>query len=373
MRDLMEAALKGQEADHLEIRIEETEFTHLLYRGRELEEVGRTTGIGGCIRAASRGGWGFVSFNDLKDLRKKVSLACQQARLVGSEKTQLAPADPVLDTVPPFIRKDPRHVSLGQKKALLDRYLDLVWSTPGIQTSSISYGDSYRKVYLATAAGSYISQERVDLTIRVAATARDGGDVQQASISMGSLGDFSLVEHLADEVHALAQRAVDMLKAPRIQGGEYTVVLDPVLAGVFIHEAFGHLSEADHVYENERLRELMKLGRRFGGPHLNVVDGGAIPGLRGSYQYDDEGVPATRTHLIREGVLVGRLHSRETAGRMGEKPTGNARAISHHFPPIVRMTNTFIEPGDVTCQEMIADIKEGVYARNWFGGMTSME
>jgi TldD protein len=117
----------------------------------------------------------------------------------------------------------------------------------------------------------------------------------------------------------------------------------------------------------------MVLGRRFGGRHLNVADGGAIPNLRGSYKYDDEGTPATRTMLIREGELVGRLHSRETSSKMGEKPSGNARAINYRFPPIVRMTNTLIEAGKDNLQDMIADVKKGVYARNWYGGMTSME
>jgi TldD protein len=115
------------------------------------------------------------------------------------------------------------------------------------------------------------------------------------------------------------------------------------------------------------------LGRRFGDKHLNIVDGAAIPGLRGSYKYDDEGVPATRTYLITEGVLTGRLHSRETAAKMGEAPTGNARAIDYKFEPIVRMTNTFIEPRDASFDDLIAGIKEGVYAKNWYGGMTSME
>jgi TldD protein len=142
---------------------------------------------------------------------------------------------------------------------------------------------------------------------------------------------------------------------------------------VFVHEAFGHLSEADHVYENPRLREIMSLGRRFGGAHLNIVDGAAIPTLRGSYKYDDEGIPATRTDLVREGVLVGRLHSRETAAKMGEPLSGNARAISYQFPPIVRMTNTIIEPGEATLEELLAEVKEGVYCKNWYGGMTSME
>jgi TldD protein len=164
-----------------------------------------------------------------------------------------------------------------------------------------------------------------------------------------------------------------LLSAPRIRSGEHWVVLDPVLAGVFVHEAFGHLSEADFTYENERMREIMVLGRRFGGEHLNIIDGAAVPGLRGSYRYDDEGVPATRTHLIKEGVLVGRLHSRETAAKMDESTTGNARALDYRYPPIVRMTNTFIQPQKVSFEEMIGEIKEGVYVKNWYGGTTSME
>ena len=115
------------------------------------------------------------------------------------------------------------------------------------------------------------------------------------------------------------------------------------------------------------------MGRRFGGPHINVVDGAAVAGLRGSYMYDDEGVPAQRTYLLKDGVLQARLHSRETAATMGEVPTGNARAISCHFPPIVRMTNTYIEPGSDSFEDIISDIKDGLYVLNWYGGMTSME
>ncbi len=166
---------------------------------------------------------------------------------------------------------------------------------------------------------------------------------------------------------------MELLSAQPVKGGEYTVILDPKLAGVFAHEAFGHLSEADHVYENQKLREIMILGKRFGRDHLNIVDGAAVPGLRGSFKYDDEGTPAHKTYLIKDGILVGRLHSRETAGKMGETPTGNARAINHLHRPIVRMTNTYIEPGSVSFDDMIADIKLGVYAVDSYGGQTSME
>jgi TldD protein len=197
--------------------------------------------------------------------------------------------------------------------------------------------------------------------------------VQQSGISMGSRGDFEEIKGLHARVKETAERAAALLKAPQARGGEYTVVLDPVLAGVFVHEAFGHLSEADHIYENPQLKEVMVLGREFGGGHLNIIDDATIDNLRGSYAFDDEGVPGQRVHLIREGRLSGRLHSRETAAKMGEKPSGSARAISFRHPPIVRMANTYIEPRDVTFDQMIGDIKEGIYARNWYGGTTSME
>ncbi|MFQ5933628.1 MAG: TldD/PmbA family protein [Dehalococcoidia bacterium] len=373
MRDRLTEALKGHGADYVEIRVEEAEATRILYRGRELEDIGITTSLGGNVRALVDGGWGFVSFNEIDGLKDKVELAVRQARLVGHETSDLAPVEPVVDVVPPDINKDPSNLTLAQKKGLLDEYNGIMWGAKGTQTTNIGYGDGHKKVTFASSEGSYIEQKRVDVTLRLSATAKDGAEVQQAGVSLGSNGDFGVVESLHQEAKEVAERAVELLAAPKVKGGDYTVILDPVLAGVFVHEAFGHLSESDHVYENEKLKEVMVLGRKFGGRHLNIVDGAAMPGLRGSYKYDDEGVAATRSYLIREGELVGRLHSRETAAKMGESATGNARAIDFRFQPIVRMTNTIIEPGSTTLEEMLADIEEGVYACNWYGGMTSME
>jgi len=366
-------ALKGHEADHIEARVAEARTSQIDYRGRDLESIGRTTSVGGCVRALVNGGWGFVSFNDFDGLRDKVALAVKQARFVGKEESRLAPVEPAIETVPCTITEDPATVPLADKKALLDEYNGVIWGNPGIQTSNINYGDGHRKTIFLSSAGSRIEQERTDVMLRVVAVATKNGEVQQAGISTGSRDDFAAVRGLHSKVEDLASKAVAMLSAPKARGGEYTVVLDPVLAGVFVHEAFGHLSEADFVYENDRMREIMTLGKTFGGPHLNIVDTATLPGLRGSYKYDDEGALAEKTYLIREGKLVGRLHSRETAARMNEKPTGNARAITYRHPPIVRMTNTYIEPGSATFDDIIGDIKEGVYARNWYGGTTSME
>ncbi len=365
--------VKQYDADYIEARLEESQTSHITYRGRELESIGKATAIGGSVRALVRGGWGFISFNNFDELPSKVELAVKQARYVGNEVSQLAAVEPLVDIAPGEIDKNPVAIPLAKKKELLDEYNDIIWQTPRLQTSIIGYGDSHKKVIFLSSSGSYIEQERADITLRLAAVATEDSEVQQVGVSMGSRGDFSAIQGLHQAVERVAQQAVALLSAPLVKGGEYTVVLDPVLAGVFVHEAFGHLSESDFVYENDRLREVMVLGRTFGSNELNIVDTAAVPGLRGSYKYDDEGVPATKTYLIREGKLVGRLHSRETAGKMKEKPTGNARAVNYRYPPIVRMTNTYIEPGLVSFEDIIGDIKEGVYAKNWYGGTTSME
>ena len=365
--------LKRYHADYIEAHLEESQSGNITYRGRKLESIGRRTAIGGNVCALVKGGWGFVSFNNLDDLPGRIEQAVKQARFVGNEESRLARGEPAVDRALSQLNKNPLDIPLLAKKQLLEEYNDIISGTPGIKTSVVGYGDGRKKTIFINSLGSYIQQERTDITLRLTAIAAAGNEVQQSGLSLGSCGDISAIQGLHSQVEQLAQRAVALLTAPQVKGGEYTVVLDPILAGVFVHEAFGHLSEADFIYENDQMRQIMTLGKEFGSPRLNIVDGAAVPGLRGSYKYDDEGVPATKTYLIREGKLVGRLHSRETAAKMNEEPTGNARAINYHYPPIVRMTNTYIEPGVTSFADLIADIKEGVYAKNWYGGTTSME
>ena len=373
MREQFTDILSKCNADYVEIRFEQNQTTQISYRGGKLEEISRTCSSGGNIRALVKGGWGFACFNSGDKLDDYVELAVKQAKLACGEGFTLPSKEPIMDIVEVPVKDNAADTPLVKKKQLFDEYNDIMLTSPQIQDSRIGYQDVNRKVIFANSEGSYIEQDKPDLTLRVTAIARRNGEIQQAGLSLGSVGDFSAIENLHDEVKEVAKRAAALLHAPQAKGGEYTVILDPIIAGVFAHEAFGHLSEADFVYQNEPLRQVMVLGKRFGGKHLNIVDDATIPGLRGSYRYDDEGTPASKTYLIHEGILVGRLHSRETAARMGEKPTGNARAINYLFPPIVRMTNTFIEPGGTSFEEMLGEIKDGVYVRDWYGGTTSLE
>jgi TldD protein len=321
MRDLTADALKGHDADYIEIRFEESQATSIVYRGERLEEISRARSSGGNVRALVRGSWGFVSFNHLDGLKAKVALAVEEARLAGKELFKLFPMEPVVDAVVPRLKHDATTIPLATKKELLDSYDDIMLSSPKIQSTRINYRDVKRRTTFATSEGTYIEQAKTDLSARLTAIARDGNEIQQAGLSLGSNGEFSAAEGLDEKVRERARRAAALLSAPQVKGGEYTVILDPILAGVFAHEAFGHLSESDHVYQNENLRQIMVLGKRFGGKHLNIIDDPSMPDLRGSYEYDDEGTPARKSYLIREGVLEGRIHSRETAAKMGETAT----------------------------------------------------
>ncbi|MBE9177453.1 TldD/PmbA family protein [Oculatella sp. LEGE 06141] len=363
------------QVDYLAIRLEEAEGTDVLLRGNKVETLSEGISVGGQVRACHKGGWGFASFNRLSTLTERIEEAIAAARLVGDEETLLAPVSPVQDTREVLLTgTNPRHVSLSRKKDLCSHYAEILRSVDSrITTISVRYGDSAQRILLATSEGTLLEQAWVDMEMRFAATARNGETVQTGRETTGSRKAYEDLENLDEQVRSAARRGVEALALPPVKGNTYTVVIDPVLTGLFVHEAFGHLSEADMAYENPDLLEVMTLGRRFGPGDLQILDGAAPEGHRGSYFYDDEGVPATTTQLIKDGVLVGRLHSRETAGKLGETATGNARCLNYHYPPIVRMTNTWIEPGKTPVADLFQDIKEGVYARNWLGGMTNGE
>ena len=361
--------------DYLAIRLEESEGTDILLRGGKVETLSEGLSLGGQIRACHRGGWGFASFNDLAGLSERIEGAIAAARLVGNDETCLASVEPIQTTYQlAMTGRSPRQISLPHKKDLCTHYAQILQGVDNhIATTSVRYNDVTQHILLVTSEGTQIDQSWSDMEIRLAATARNGETVQTGRETNGSRKAFEDLENLDNQVRSAAQRAVAALALPPVKGNTYEVVIDPILTGLFVHEAFGHLSEADMAYENPDLLEVMTLGRRFGPESLQIFDGAAVAGHRGSYKYDDEGSPAQTTQLIQDGVLVGRLHSRETAGKLGEQPTGNARCLSYHHPPLVRMTNTWIARGDTPTQDLFADIKEGVYARNWLGGMTNGE
>lgn len=376
MKDSLTDALRASHADYTEIRVERTWSSAVSFRGRRLETATASEDQGGFVRALSRGhGWGIAAFTSLDQLREMVARADQLSRAVRLERPiELAEVPPQQADVVPDLDGDVRGVPLSEKKRLIEAYNGAMLAVDGRVVDTVaSYHDEVTEYWYVNSEGTVLHEVRPEVTLSGTAVARSDGVIEKGLESIGRRRGWRGAQDATEGFRKAAERAVALLDAPRVAGGTYPVILDPELAGVFIHEAFGHLSEADFVYENPQAREMMTLGRRFGKPVLNVGDNGAAKGLRGTLPFDDEGTPTQDTALIREGVLVGRLHSRETAAAMGERPTGNARAISFRHPPIVRMTNTYIAGGRGTFDDLIKDVKVGVYACSAFGGQTVLE
>lgn len=378
MKDRLATAVKQSRADYTEIRVERTWSSAVAFRGRRLETATVSEDQGGFVRVLNKGyGWGIASFTSLDELPAMVARAHELSRAIRlDEPIRLAETKPQVADALLDLDGDVRGVPLAEKKKLLDTYNSaMLGVSNSIVDTQASFRDEVSEVWFANSEGTALYQLRPEVVISGTAIGRRNGNIEKGLESIGLRKGWNSVQGFQDRFRVVAQRAVDLLDAPRVRGAAYPVILDNELAGVFIHEAFGHLSEADFVYENPQAREMMTLGRRFGKPVLNAGDNGAASGLRGTLPYDDEGTPTQDTPLIRDGILVGRLHSRETAAKLGERPTGNARAISFRHPPIVRMTNTYIAPGpkNVGFKELIRDIKLGVYACGAFGGQTMLE
>jgi TldD protein len=363
------------DADYGEIHYEILYQTRIIYSNNNIEEVQTSKTSSGNVRALIRGGWGFSSFNEI-DFDKSIRAASRNARLVSAnkldKKTNLILAGPVKAELKTDYQISPETLSLKEKNELAGNYNNIL-KHPAIASTRVIYADWKVEKYFANTVGSAISQTRVFTGVSYSAMSKDGSNVQQAFESVGQYGGMEIVLNREERVEEIKKRAIDLLKAEKVESGIYTVLLDPNLAGVFAHEAFGHLSESDFLYENPRMKSVMVLGKRFGPDILNIVDDGSIPGLAGYTPYDDEGIKGGRTFLIRNGLLEARLHSRETACRMNEKTTGNARAVSPAYQPIVRMTNTYIDKGNESFENLLSSIDDGIYAIDYLGGMTNLE
>ena len=373
MKQFLENALKNADVDYIEIRIEETEASFVYYSGRELERIGTDLIYGGNIRACHKGGWGFISFNSLDKIQEKVDLCIRQSKLVKRDATQLAPVKKIVEKIKTNFDIDPRSISLAEKKDLCQKYNTMILKHPKIQSSTVVYRDLIKRKHYLNSADTCIDQELVHTGIYVGAIAKDGTNMQRSSKSLANYHGYENVVNYENNVEKVIKTAVDLLSAEKIDAGIYTVILDPQMTGLFAHEAFGHFSEADNLYENEELKKKMILGKVFGNDSLTIIDDGTLKELNGFIAYDDEGVKSKKNYLIKEGKLVGRLHSRETAAKMGETISGNARAVSYHHAPIVRMTNTYIDNGKHDFQEILASVDKGIYVKGNLAGMTDCE
>lgn len=271
------------------------------------------------------------------------------------------------------IKNYPPGVEIGKKISLVE---DANRAAKGVSARvrqvSVIYSDSVQNVCIATSDGTIAEEERVYTLALVQVIAAEGDVLQTGYEPVGGLSGFELFdEHPLDDIAArTARRAVEMLKAPKAPGGRMPVVISAEAGGTMIHEAVGHGLEADlaqqglSVYSN-------KLGQRIASPLITIVDDPTLPNKRGSFRFDDEGVPSQRTVLVEKGILKAYMHDRLTAMREGVSSTGNGRRQSYKHRPIPRMSNTFIAPGDGDPEKILRSVEKGFFVKKMGGGQVN--
>ena len=258
----------------------------------------------------------------------------------------------------------------GAKRDILAEASEAAFSySPLITQTRGTCADSIQDVAIFNSEGLKAFDRRVRSRFITEAVAGDGREKQSGRLSPGGSEGFELFERLdiRELSKSAAKTAVTMLKASPCPSGKMTVVIDNGFGGVIFHEACGHGLEATAVAKNASVFA-GRLGEKIASEVVTAVDDGTIPNAWGSLNVDDEGTPCRRNVLIENGILKGYLVDKLNGRRMGMEPTGSSRRQSYMFAPTSRMTNTFIEAGKSTPEEIIADTEFGLYARQMGGG-----
>ncbi len=374
--------LKGEEGVlYADARYLERETESITVRNEEVAGLSRAETRGYGIRVLFQGSWGFAASNDLSE--EGVAATARRALEIAkaSFRTQREPVR--LDDTPPqrgTYRSpweiDPFGVALDEKLELLFAAVRILRKDKRIAKAEAEMRlFRTRKLFLSTE-GAEIEQEIVEAGAGIEATAVEGREVQRRSFPTSFGGDYAARGYefirslgLVENAERIREEAVALLSADPCPAGEFDLILASDQLALQVHESCGHPTELDRVlgteisYAGGSFLTLDKLGKyRYGSDIVNIVADATIPDSIGSFGYDDEGVPAQRSFLIQEGILVGYLTSRETAPAIGRRSNGCMRAESWNNIPLIRMVNINLEPvpDGPTLDELIADTKHGI-------------
>jgi TldD protein len=352
-------------------RIVEGSSTSIILDNGKIEEISKNFTQGAGVRALCGGSWGYTAVEGEIDLRKGVEAASKLAFSMNAntprEDIELAAVNsPEIKNLPE-ISIDPRDVAIEEKVDLL-KGIEANAKIKGVHSTKVSYLESEFKIEYRSSDGLECTYELLNVGFSVSAVASENGMYQAGRESRFGYG-YELFEK--ENVMELANRAgntaVELLKAKSPKGGEMPVVLDQELAGVFAHEAVGHASEADLVLEGDSILE-NRIGEQIASPLITIIDDPTLHEF-GYYPFDAEGAQSKRTEIIKDGIFSSYLHSRETAAKLGGTP-GNSRAQGYSMP-VVRMSNTFIDNRDAKFEEMLEEVRDGMYLIGSRGGQVN--
>jgi TldD protein len=360
-----------QDIKFYDCRIVEGSSTSIILDNGKIEEISKNFTRGAGVRALCGGSWGYTTVEGEIDLKQGVEAASKLAFSMNSntpkEAIELAVVSPPEIENLPEIKIDPRNIPIEEKVDLL-KDIETNVRVKGVNSTKVMYLESEFKIQYRSSDGLDCEYELLNVGFAASAVASENGVYQAGRESRFGYG-YELFEK--ENVMELAGRAgntaVELLKAKTPKGGEMPVLLDQELAGVFAHEAVGHASEADLVLEGDSILE-NRIGEQIASPIVTIIDDPTLHEF-GYYPFDAEGVQSRRTEIVKNGIFNSYLHSRETAAKLGGIP-GNCRAQGYSMP-VVRMSNTFIDNGDSKFEEMLEEIRDGMYLIGSRGGQVN--
>lgn len=378
--ELAELALTRVRAagvEYADIRLLDTTTRTIHGEDRRIAQIRETSDRGFGIRVLHRGAWGFAasSILSLEEIPRVADLAVEIAKGSASlaiEKVRLAPEPVHRDRVVTACRLDPFAVPLEEQTSLLLNTMEAIQRQPGVVRSHASlWTQRDRKLFVSTE-GSHLDFSLLAIQGDCTATAVHDGRFASRSFNTPHLRmGYELIRE-ADFVREgvrIAEQAVEKVRAPVVEGGRYDLVLDPEHLSLTMHESCGHPSELDRAlgyeanYAGTSFLTPDKRGTyRYGSTHVNLVADNTESDTLAATGYDDDGVSCQKWDIVREGIFVGYCTNREVAPKIKEERSrGSNRADGWGSVPIVRIANIGLESGTATLDDLLADVKRGIY------------
>ena len=359
-------AKTSPKVDYVDIRAGMGENTSIMMKDSEVDEINTGMSLGVRLRVLNHGAWGFAYTTDLSKIDEITETAIKVSESLKGD-VELYPTDITKDKVISDVKIPFKDISIDEKKEVMKEASDAA-NIEKVNSTTASYGDSVTDELFMNSDGSVVQVNTSRVRMALNASATDGEIIQFGYKSLGGVKGYEVIADADIEEFGrnVGEQAVRLLDAKPAPSGKFPVIADPELTGVLVHEALGHASEGDLVLQNDSILK-DKIGEKIASDIVNIYDNPTYKDGFGYYPYDVEGCKTQKTQLVKNGELISYLNSRETAAKLNMKSSSNARSIISE-KPIVRMSNTYMEPGDYSFDELLEDVDDGIYLKGSRGG-----